>query len=85
MYHSKNKKHEAGFHVLNGWQRIAWEPSIRRPSFGAHYKVQISKGFSLMYGAFYGSIYPDSLSVNRFYQHVNLAWNNGKWEQWTQR
>jgi len=82
MYLSKNKKHEAGFHVLNGWQRIAWEPSIRRPSFGAHYKVQISKGFSLMYGAFYGSIYPDSLSVNRFYQHVNLALNKGKWEQW---
>jgi hypothetical protein len=82
LFISKNKKHEAGFHVLNGWQRIAWDPSIRRPSFGTHYKVHFSDRFSLMYGAFYGSVYPDSLSVNRFYQHVNLAWNKGKWEQW---
>jgi hypothetical protein len=47
-----------------------------------HYKVHFSERFSLMYGAFYGTIYPDSLSIGRFYQHVNLTWNKGKWEQW---
>jgi hypothetical protein len=82
LFISKNKKHEAGIHVLNGWQRIAWDNNQRRPSIGAHYKVHFSERFSLMYGAFYGSIYPDSLSISRFYQHVNLAWTNGKWEQW---
>lgn len=82
LFISKHKKHEAGIHVLNGWQRIAWDNNQRRPSIGAHYKVHFSERFSLMYGAFYGSIYPDSLSISRFYQHVNLVWNNGKWEQW---
>lgn len=82
LYVSENKNHELGFHVLNGWQRIALDPKMRRLSFGVHYKVHFSERFSLMYGAFYGSIYPDSLSIGRFYQHVNLAWNKGKWEQW---
>jgi hypothetical protein len=82
MFISNNKKHEVGMHVLNGWQRIGWDPSIVKPSLGAHYKYNIKENLSLMYGAFYGSIYPDSLSIERFYQHVNLAWNQGKWEQW---
>jgi len=82
LYTSDNGKHEAGIHVLNGWQRIAWDASISRPSFGGHYKVNFSDQFSLMYGAFYGSIYPDGLSINRFYQHVNAAWKGGKWEHW---
>jgi hypothetical protein len=82
VYVSENKKHEAGVHVLNGWQRIGWDPSIVKPSLGAHYKYYIKENLSLMYGAFYGSIYPDSLSVNRFYQHVNIAWKNGNWETW---
>jgi hypothetical protein len=82
LFVSRNKKHEGGVHLLNGWQRIGWDSSIKKPSIGAHYKVHFSEGFSLMYGAFYGSIYPDSLSIERFYQHVNLAWNRGKWEQW---
>jgi hypothetical protein len=82
VFTSDNKKHEAGVHVLNGWQRIGWDPSIVKPSLGAHYKYYIKENLSLMYGAFYGSIYPDSLSVNRFYQHVNVAWKNGNWETW---
>ena len=82
VFVSDNKKHEAGLHVLNGWQRIGWDPSIVKPSLGAHYKYNIKENLSLMYGAFYGSIYPDSLSINRFYQHVNVAWKNGKWETW---
>jgi hypothetical protein len=82
VFTSDNKKHEAGMHVLNGWQRIGWDPSIVKPSLGAHYKYYIKENLSLMYGAFYGSIYPDSLSVNRFYQHVNVAWKNGNWETW---
>lgn len=82
IFVSDNKKHEAGLHVLNGWQRIGWDPSIVKPSLGAHYKYNLKDNLSLMYGAFYGSIYPDSLSINRFYQHVNVAWNNGKWETW---
>ncbi len=82
VYVSDNKKHEAGVHVLNGWQRIGWDPTIVKPSLGAHYKYSIKENLSLMYGAFYGSIYADSLSINRFYQHVNVAWKNGNWETW---
>ena len=82
LYASKDKKHEAGLHVLNGWQRIDWDPSIVQPSYGGHYKYAFTDHFSLMYGAFYGSIYPDSLSINRFYQHINVAWNKGSWETW---
>ncbi len=82
VFVSDNKKHEAGIHVLNGWQRIGWDPSIVKPSLGAHYKYHINEHLSLMYGTFYGSIYPDSLSINRFYQHVNVAWKHGKWETW---
>lgn len=82
VYVGDNKKHEAGVHLLNGWQRIGWDPSIVKPSLGAHYKYKVNENLSLMYGAFYGSIYADSLSINRFYQHVNVAWKNGKWETW---
>lgn len=82
QYTSKNKKHEAGLHVLNGWQRIAWDTSIVQPSYGGHYKYAFTDHLSLMYGAFYGSIYPDSLSIKRFYQHVNVAWDKGSWETW---
>lgn len=82
LYSSDNKKHEAGVHVLNGWQRIGWDPAIIKPSIGAHYKYNFTDNLSLMYGAFYGSIYPDSLSINRFYQHVNVAWKKGNWETW---
>lgn len=82
MYVSDNKKHEVGLHVLNGWQRIGWDPDMAKPSFGAHYKHNFNENLALMYGAFYGSIYPDSLSVNRFYQHMNVSWKKGKWETW---
>ena len=82
LYTSDNDKNEFGFHVLNGWQRIGWDPLITRPSFGAHYKRNLNDHASLMYGVFYGSIYPDSLSINRFYQHANVAWKKNKWEMW---
>ncbi|MFM7595386.1 MAG: outer membrane beta-barrel protein [Flavobacteriales bacterium] len=81
-YVSDNKKHELGVHVLNGWQRIGWDPSILKPSLGAHYKYHMNENLSLMYDAFYGSIYPDSMGINRFYQHMNVAFKRGKWETW---
>jgi hypothetical protein len=82
LYTSKNTKHEAGLHVLNGWQRIGWDPKIKRPSFGAHYKYRCRENLSLMYGVFYGSVYPDSLGIQRLYHHVNANWKKGKWELW---
>lgn len=82
LFTSENKKNELGFHVLNGWQRIAFDPLITRPSFGAHYKRKLNDHTSLMYGVFYGSIYPDTLTTNRFYQHANLNWKKNKWEIW---
>jgi hypothetical protein len=82
VFTSDNKKHEAGMHVLNGWQRIGWDPAISKPSIGAHYKYNFNANLSLMYGAFYGSVYPDSLSINRLYQHINLLWKQGNWETW---
>jgi len=36
----------------------------------------------VMYGLFYGSIYPDSLSIPRFYQHANVVWKKKRWETW---
>jgi len=82
LYTSDNKKHEAGVHLLNGWQRIGWDPSIKKPSFGVHYKYNINENLSVMYGLFYGSIYPDSLSIPRFYQHANVVWKKKRWETW---
>jgi hypothetical protein len=32
-----------------------------------------------MYAAFYGSVYPDEMKINRFYQHVNASYVKGKW------
>ncbi len=82
MFASQNSKNELGFHVLNGWQRIYWDSGIKKPSFGAHYKRRINDNTSFMYGLFYGSIYSDSLSIKRFYQHANINWKKKKLETW---
>jgi hypothetical protein len=79
LYTSENKKHEFGAHVLNGWQRIYFDPAIKRPAFGFHYKYNVAPDFSVMYTAFYGSVYPDDMKINRFYQHVNASYVKGKW------
>jgi hypothetical protein len=79
---SKNRRNEIYIHLLNGWQRIGWDPNIKRPSFGAHYKYWCRENLSLMYGVFYGSVYPDSLGIQRLYHHVNANWKKGKWEMW---
>ena len=80
LFKSDNEKHEAGFHILNGWQRIGWDPAIKKPSFGGHYKYNFNDAASVMYGVFYGSIYPDSLKTNRLYQHVNGTVSFKKWK-----
>lgn len=79
LYTSENKQHEFGAHVLNGWQRIYFDPAIKRPSFGFQYKYNASPDFSVMYTAFYGSVYPDEVKINRFYQHLNSTYVKGKW------
>ena len=79
---SKNKKYDFAAYVLNGWQRIAPQQDNKIPALGLNLKRNINQSSSVSYGLFYGTIYPDSLRINRLYQHVNTMFSIGKWSYW---
>lgn len=70
QYRSKGDRYEVLGFVLNGWQRIAWNKEQAKPSYGLSVKRMFTPKASLSYGVFYGTVYPDSLKMNRLYQQV---------------
>lgn len=79
LFISANKKHEIGLHLLNGWQRIEWDPNQKFPSFGMQYKHILNENLSLFYGNYFGAVHTNNVDVNRFYQHINAYLSKGKW------
>ncbi|MFZ9295092.1 MAG: outer membrane beta-barrel protein [Bacteroidia bacterium] len=76
----KASHYDYGCYILNGWQRISWNPLYKLPALGAHFQYQFPSGLHIQYSSFFGSSKPDSLKRLRFYNHFNSGYTMGAYE-----
>jgi hypothetical protein len=75
-YQSANKKHEAAFLLVNGWQRIAWIQGNSLPSIGHRYTYLPNASWTINSSSQIGTDYSDAERSMRYFHNFYAIFEN---------